>query len=193
MLRPLAVLGAVLVTAIAVVGGCTGDDSPDEGNGPAGSGASTAASPVTTEVAVGRVTGRLGQQKLRALEAEVAAVVDAYLDNAYLGDFPRASFDEAYGAFTQDARADAERDADLLSNAAIGDRIEVATATKRRATLDVLAVEGKARGVTARFTLDFETAGELERAERVKGYLLLAREGEGWKVFGYDVTRSEIA
>ena len=57
----------------------------------------------------------------------------------------------------------------------------------------MLAVKGKAQGVTARFTLDFDTAGELERSERVKGYLLLADEGDGWQVFGYDVIRSVIA
>jgi hypothetical protein len=53
-----------------------------------------------------------------------------------------------------------------------------------------MAAKGKAQGVTARFTLDFETAGDLQRHERVKGYLLLADEGDGWKVFGYSVIRS---
>ena len=127
------------------------------------------------------------------MKADVSAVVDEFFDNAYLGEFPRPSYDKAYAAFTGGARADAERDADLLSNVAIADQIEQATGTKRRIALDVFAVKGKPQGVTARFTLDFETAGELERSERVKGYLLLSYEGDEWQVFGYDVIRSVIS
>jgi hypothetical protein len=198
LLRPLAVLGAVLVTSVAFIGGCSDDDSSPpaatEPGDPTGSTGSTPAErPITTKATVGRVIGKLGAKKKQQLKEDVSAVVDGFFDNAYLGDFPRPSFDKAYASFTQGARDDAQRDADLLSNAEIADRIEVATGTKRRVALDVLAVNGKAQGVTARFTLDFETAGELERRERVKGYLLLSDEGEGWKVFGYSVIRSVIA
>ena len=52
----------------------------------------------------------------------------------------------------------------------------------------MVAVKGKAQGVTARFTLDFETTGDLEQTERVKGYLLLVLEGDGWKVCGYSTS-----
>jgi len=184
------------VTSVAFVGGCSDDDSsPPDGKKPAETPSSTpsAERPITTKATVGRVIGKLGEQQKVKLKADVSAVMDEFFDNAYLGDFPRTSFDEAYQAFTRDARDDAERDVDLLSNAAISDRIDLATDTSRRVKLDVLAVQGRATGVTARFTLDFETTGQLERAERVKGYLLLAREGGGWKVFGYDVTRSVTA
>jgi hypothetical protein len=198
LLRPLAVLGAVLVTSVAFIGGCSDDDSsPPAAKEPGDPSASTsptpAERPITTKATVGRVIGKLGATKKQQLKEDVSAVVDEFFDNAYLGDFPRTSFDKAYASFTQGARDDAQRDADLLSNAEIADRIEVATGTKRRVALDVLAVKGQAQGVTARFTLDFETVGELERRERVKGYLLLSDEGEGWKVFGYSVIRSVIA
>lgn len=194
MLRSLAVLGAVLVTGVAFAGGCTGDDSPPDEPGSAGSsGAASADPPVTTRVSVGRVAGRLDKESRQELKSEVTEVVDSFLDSAYLGDFPRSSFEEAYAAFTGDARRDAERDADLLSNAEISDQIDLATATKRHLSLDVLAVQGRARGVTARFTLDFETTGDLERAERVKGSVFIVPQGEGWKIFGYDITRSVTA
>lgn len=199
-LRPLAVLGAVLVTSVAFVGGCSDDEpEPPASAEPTGSPASGSPSsspdarPITTKTTVGRVIGKLGAKQKQRLKSDVSAVVDEFFDNAYLGDFPRASFAKAYTSFTQGARADAERDADLLSNTEIADRIDAATGTKRRVALDVLAVKGKAQGVTARFTLDFETSGDLERTDRVKGYLLLADEGEGWRVFGYDVIRSVIA
>jgi hypothetical protein len=196
LLRPLAVLSALAVTAVAFVGGCSGDDDdpPAASKEPAETAsASPEERPITTKATVGRVIGKLGEQQKARMKADVAAVVDEFFDNAYLGEFPRSSFDKAYASFTPGAREDAERDADLLSNVDIADQIDLATGTKRRVALDVLAVKGKAQGVTARFTLDFETAGDLERTERVKGYLLLADEGEGWKVFGYDVIRSVIA
>ncbi|GAB3258780.1 hypothetical protein GCM10027448_29830 [Nocardioides dilutus] len=200
LLRPLAVLVAVLVTSVAVIGGCSGDEpesdppsasEPDESTD---SGSPTeAARPITTKTTVGRVIGKLGAKQKERLKSDVSALVDEFFDNAYLGDFPRSSFDKAYASFTEGARADAERDADLLSNTDIADRIDAATGTKRRVALDVMAVKGKPQGVTARFTLDFRTVGELERTERVKGYLLLADEGGGWRVFGYDVIRSVVA
>jgi hypothetical protein len=196
LLRPLAVLSALAVTSVAFVGGCSDDDDPPPASKEPAETTSSATPeerPITTKATVGRVIGKLGEQQKTAMKADVAAVVDEFFDNAYLGEFPRTSFDQAYASFTQGAREDAERDADLLSNVEIADQIDLATGTKRRVALDVLAVKGKAQGVTARFTLDFVTAGELERTERVKGYLLLADEGEGWKVFGYDVIRSVIA
>ena len=195
LLRPLAVLGAVLVTSVAFVGGCSSDEpstpAAKEPNEPVGS-TPAAERQISTKATVGRVIGKLGETQKARMTADVSAVVDEFFDNAYLGDFPRSSFGKAYASFTQGARADAERDADLLSNTEIADQIDLATGTKRRVALDVLAVKGKPQGVTARFTLDFETAGELERVERVKGYLLLADEGQGWKVFGYSVIRSVI-
>jgi hypothetical protein len=195
LLRPLAVVGAVLVTSVAFVGGCSGDDSsPPAAKEPTEPAPSASADrPITTRATVGRVIGKLGDKQKQRMKADVSAVVDEFFDNAYLGEFPRTSFDKAYASFTQGARDDAARDADLLSNAEIAEQIDLATSTKRRVALDVLAVKGKAQGVTARFTLDFVTAGEVQRTDRVKGYLLLADEGEGWKVFGYSVIRSVIA
>ena len=194
LLRPLAVLGAVLVTSVAIVGACRdGDSDRPEAKEPTETPASTPTeAPITTKATVGWVVGGLGERQKLKMKTEVSAVMDEFFDNAYLGDFPRTSFDQAYASFTQGARQDAERDADLLSNAGIADQIDVAIGTKRRVALDVLAAKGKAKGVTARFTLDFETDGELERHERVKGYLLLTDEGDGWRVFGYDVIRSVI-
>jgi hypothetical protein len=194
LLRPVAVLVAVVVTSVAFIGGCSDDEptSPASKAPTEPAGSTPAQRPVTTKATVGRVIGKLGAKQKQKMKSDVSAVVDAFFDNAYLGDFPRTSFDKAYASFTQGARADARRDADLLSNSAIADRIDVATGTKRRVALDVLAVKGRAQGVTARFTLVFRTAGELERRERVKGDLLLTDEGEGWKVFGYDVIRRVI-
>jgi hypothetical protein len=194
LLRSLAVLAAVVVTSAAFIGGCSGDDDPPspegrETNGPS-SAVPAADRPITMKATIGRVIGKLGAQEKAGVKTDVSAVVDDFFEKAYLGEFPRTSFDEAYAAFTSGAREDAARDADLLSNAEIAEQIEQATGTKRRVALDVFAAKGQAQGVTARFTLDFSTTGELERTERVKGYLLMSREDDGWRIFGYDVIRS---
>lgn len=190
----MAVLIAVAVTCVAIVGGCSRDDSEPEADTPSSSPSETPEKPpVTTQVVLGKVTGKLGDAQKQALKDDVKQIVDTFFEQAYLGEFPRASFDEAYTAFTAGARKDAERDADLLSNAAIADRIDSATGAKRQVSLDVLAVKGEPAGVSARFTLDFDTTGDLEQRERVKGYLLLDREDGQWQVFGYDVIRSVVS
>jgi hypothetical protein len=194
--RAVAALTAVAVTSVAIVGGCSSDgtdDPPDDAASPSTSSESPEKPSVTTAVVLGRVVGKLDAKRKQSLKDDLKEVVDGFFDAAYLGDFPRDSFAKAYAAFSSGAREDAARDAALLSNAEIADRIETATGVKRRVALDVLAVQGTPRGVTARFTLDFDTTGELERRERVKGYLLLTREDGQWQVFGYDVIRSVIA
>lgn len=193
--RAVAALVAIAVTCVAIIGGCSADDDP---KGPKDGDPSASASqtpekpPVTTQVVLGRVAGKLGESKKQALKDEMKGIVDGYFEGAFLGEFPRTSFAKAYDAFTDGARQDATRDKDLMSNASLSDRIDSATGVKRQVSLDVLAVKGVAQGVTARFTLDFRTTGDLEQRERVKGYLLLDREGGRWQVFGYDVVRSVI-
>jgi hypothetical protein len=78
-----------------------------------------------------------------------------------------------------------------MTSAAIGDRIDSASATKRRVTVDVFAFEGHPRGATAHFFLDFDTQGELEASMRVRGDLYLTKVQGQWKVFGYDVDEAE--
>jgi hypothetical protein len=120
----------------------------------------------------------------------VSAVIDPWFDQAFLGDFPRSDYAAAFAGFTEGAAEDAQRDLDLLSNAGLSDRIDSATATNRRVRLDVFAPEGHARGVTANFVLDFDTAGDLEQHLRVHGALYLAKVKGEWKVFGYDVEQA---
>lgn len=192
--RTLAAIVAVVLTCVAVVGACSQTGSRSSSDDPSASGPETPEKPpVTTQVVVGKVVGTLHADQKEALKAEVKTIVDEFFENAYLGEFPRTSYAKAYAAFTAGARKDAERDLDLLSNAPISDQIETATGAKRQVALDVLAVKGKAEGVTARFTLDFTTSGDLEQHQRIKGYLLLDHEGGEWQVFGYDLFRSVIA
>ena len=186
---------AVAVTAVAFVGGCSDDDpAPSSDREPATPSESAPEErPLTTKLTVGRVVGKVRDEEKRLMKEEVGAVVDEFFEGAYLGEFPRATFDEAYASFTDGAREDALRDAALLSNVDLSDQIDTATGTKRRVALDVLSVKGKVKGVTARFTLKFDTTGDLEQTDKVGGYLLLDHQNGIWRVFGYDIVRSVTA
>jgi hypothetical protein len=117
----------------------------------------------------------------------VTAVIDPWFDEAFLGEFPRSDFEAAFVGFTPGAAEDAQRDIELLSASGIADQIDSATATNRRVRLNVFAPDGRPRGVTAHFVLDFDTTGDLEEQLRVHGSLYLAKDKGEWKVFGYDV------
>jgi hypothetical protein len=76
-----------------------------------------------------------------------------------------------------------------MSNADVGERIEGVEAKRRRVAVDVLAVKQRPVAVTARVLLGFRTTGDVERTVRVQGRLYLTRGGDGWRVFGYDMTK----
>jgi len=148
---------------------------------------------------LGRVDGALPKGAREPLRARVTAAVDAWIDGAYGGDYPRTDFSGAFASFTKEARVRARADSALLSNTRIGGRVESVVPVQRRVVLDVLAVEGKAVGVTAKVRLAFDVTGPLTndrtRTDRVTGALFLTydRSGgaPGWRAFGYDLTRPE--
>jgi hypothetical protein len=185
--RRLAAVLAALALGGAVTG-CSGDDAPAEPDASGPGSTATEAAPVVTETTLRNLGGDFGADQREALKAGVNGAVDPWFDNAFLGDFPRTDYAAAFTGFSKGAAADAEgRDLALLTNQAIGDQIESATATKRRIKLEVFTRGGRAHGATAYFTLDFDTAGTLAESRRVRGQLYLVHEKGAWKVFGYDV------
>ena len=180
-----ALVGAVTVLLLVGAAGC--DSGDDIGDGPEASPGSRGSDvPVTT---IERGQGMNAAHQTKVIDG-VTAVVDPWFDEGFLGDFPRTDFAAAFAGFTSGAAEDAQRDLDLLSNAGIADRIDSATATNRRGRGDGFAPDGHARGVTANFVLDFDTAGELEQHLRVHGALYLAKDKGEWKIFGYDVEQA---
>jgi hypothetical protein len=182
---------AALVAALLASGACTGDkpadDKPDE---PADEVVQEV--PLTTQVGV--VTGKLKPARRTAVADRVGELVDAWFEAAYLsGDYPRTSFRDAFPGFTTDAAALARRDRDLLSNAALGSRIDGVVALRKTVRVDLLSPKQRPAGATARFRLEFETTGGLERRVVVNGRLMLAPVRGAWKVFAYDVSRSVTA
>lgn len=185
--------GARVAAVLAMLLGltaCTGGEDDDDGR--PGSSASTGSEEagVSTQTTVRNVSGSLDKTHRVKVKDGVNEVIDPFFDGAYLGDFPRTDYTAAFAGFTDGAQADAQRDLALLSNQQIADQIESATATNRRVRLDVFAPDGRPRGATAHFVLDFTTTGEVDGSHRVLGALFLSREKGVWRIFGYDVDQA---
>jgi hypothetical protein len=192
-------LGVVLLLVLAVVlAACSGDDSSSspaaDATGQPADGATDSPSSVTTTAKLGQVKGKLPKGKRSKVRQQVAHAVDEWFDAAYVGgDYPRSDFSTSWPGFTTGAKADASEDKRLMSNQDIGSEISSVKATARRVYVDVLAVRGKAEGATARFVLKFKTDGDVTRKIEVSGRLFLTPSPEGWRIFGYDVSKGRFA
>ncbi len=189
--RPTTTAVSLLVLLALATGGCSNSTDDPGASAPSSSPSSSAPVPdeVRTKTTVGTVTGRLAKRDRLRVASAAGDVVDRWFDAAYVGGYPRGAFDDAFPGFTPGARAQAVGDRALMSNQDIGRRIDGVTARRRNVRVDVLAVRGRAVGMTARFVLDLATTGELQRKVEVRGRLLLTRTDNGWKVFGYDVNK----
>jgi hypothetical protein len=188
-------VGVVLAGAL-LLAGCTGSEDPSSSDpGEASTASAEAGEPaaVETQVSFGEITGKLGRPAREQLSADVQSVVDGWLDAAYVGgDYPRTDFADAWPGFTRGAQADAKGDADLMSNQDLGADVDGVEPVGRALRIDVLAVKRKPVGVTAHVILKFDTTGGTEERVKVAGRLYLTREGPGWQVFGYDVTKGAV-
>ncbi|MCP3422135.1 hypothetical protein [Nocardioides pinisoli] len=152
--------------------------------------ATLASHPGSTKVGIHRVHGRLPVARRKAVRAQVGAVVDRWWEAAYLGgSYPRGSFPSAFPGFTDAAEERARADKALLTNQVAGPRIESVAPHRRTVTLDILATGRRARAVTARFVLRFDTTGQKTGTTTVRGRLFLTRKRGAWRVFGYDVAK----
>ncbi len=196
--RLLAALSVGLLLASAAA--CTGGDGPKP---PADAAASTpppseapAGPPsVPMRVQVTHVAGRLSPARRTALATAVRRTLTAYVDAAFLaGDYPRSRFAGSFASFTPGAARQARGDLGLLTNQPLGATTRSVRATRRTAYLSVLAPRQHVAGVTAAVDLVFLVDRDRAPDERVavRGRLLLTRGASGpWRIFGYDVTRSQ--
>jgi hypothetical protein len=198
--RPATRAGALLLLLALTAGGCRDADDRTAAPAPSTSESSSpAAKPVRTRTTLGTVTGRLARKDRLRVVAAAGDAVDSWFDAAYVGKprprvgnaFAGFTVGNAFAGFTPGLRAEAHADRALLTNQALARQVDTVTATRRQVRVDVLAVRGRAAGVTARFVLDLTTTGKVERTIAVRGRLLLTPTGHGWKVFGYDVSRGD--
>lgn len=193
---PPAVLPILVLALVLSLTACRDTPPPDvQGQRRTTSEAVTvSAQPVVTRTKIHRVFGRLPEARRKAVRRDVEKVVDGWWEAAYLGGtYPRDSFPSAFPGFTRGAEQRARADKALLTNETHGTRIESVVARRRAVSLDVLAVGGHARSVTATFVLRFRTTGEKQGTTTVRGRLLLTRRGGPWRVFGYDVSKGSSA
>ncbi|MEP9383702.1 hypothetical protein [Nocardioides sp. KR10-350] len=186
--RPVMRVGAVLVAAALLLGGCGGDEDDKPAPKPAPSQPA-----VTTRTTVDHVTGRLKPKARKAIIARAGKLVDGWFDAAYVGgDYPRkaTSFTSAFPGFTGGAVAAARKNLKLMSNADIGARISGVQPLSKGVRLDVLAMKGWPVGVTARIWLSYRTSGQLVSKQLVRGQLDLTKVKGTWKVFAFTVTKT---
>jgi hypothetical protein len=185
------VLAGSMGLMLALAAGCdSGDDIAGNEDG-APSDRGTDPPEVATVTTLQNVGKTLDLEHRTRVKVGITAVIDPWFDEAFLGDFPRDGYDDAFVGFTQGAADDAQGDLDILSNQSIADQIESATATKRRVRIDVFAFDGHPRGATAHFVLIFTTSGDVEETLRVRGNLYVAKDKGQWEIFGYDVNQTE--
>jgi hypothetical protein len=179
-----------LVLALGAAGCDSGDDiAGNEDGSPSDHG--TDAPEVVTVTTLQNVGKKLDLEHRTRVKVGITEVIDPWFDGAFIGDFPRDDYADAFVGFTEGAAADAQGALDVLSNEPIADQIESATATRRRVRLDVFAFDGHPRGATAHFVLIFTTSGDVEETLRVRGNLYVAKDKGEWKIFGYDVNQTE--
>jgi len=190
MPRPSRAVPLTALTLLAVLlSGCTSDPDPEAGPPSAPSSASPSSSapePLRLETAVARVAGKLSQARRERVARKAGAVVEDYLQAAFLAGPPQGAFD----SFTSGARKQARHDRRLLTAAGLRSA-EPVTATHAAAYLSVLAPRGRVVGATARLEADLrvERRGE-PRTVRLRGRLMLTPTAKGWRIFGYDLSRS---
>lgn len=183
-------LAAGLAASLTACSGDSSEPSADPSGDPTTSEATDAPGPPETEVLLGKVTGKLPKGKRSKARKQVGRVVDAWFEAAYVGgDYPRNDFADSWPGFTTGAKADARDDKVLMSNQGIGRQVDAVDVKSRKVTVDVLAVRGRASGATARFVLRFGTEGKVNRKIEVRGRLFLTPGEDGWRVFGYDVSK----
>lgn len=189
-------VGLLLVSSA----GCTGEaDKPAPTSAPTPA-VSTGAAPTLSpraapmSVRVTRVAGRLPAKARASLERNVGRTLRSYVQAAYV-DGAGAGYAHAFDTFSKDAARRARHDRRFLTGAALGEEVAEGSAAvvpvRQKAWLSVLAPNRVAAGVTARVRLDLLVDGDREdQRVRVEGRLLLTRkQGGGWQIFGYDVSR----
>jgi hypothetical protein len=189
-------VGVAIASATLV--GCTGDDSADDTGPTTSTGATiTLTQPsAPLKVVIAQLGGGVKKQDYPTIKQALAKPIGAWVDGGFLDpQYPAADFGAAFASWTPDARRLAQRDRDITTNAALGDKLIAVVADAQSATLYVFASHGRTGGATARVRLRF--TGELSDQSLVHfvvhGELYLTRKGSQWQIFGYRLSREVVA
>ena len=183
-----ATLTATLLLGLTLSGCSTQEDGGDEGRGGRSDVADVLGTTLQVRTTVARVHGSLTPRRRSGLEQEAGRVLARYFAAAYLHERPADGYRGAFPGFTRGARALALRDVDTVADAALVDADEVRP-KGAVAFLSVVAPGGRPAGATARVFLNLRvTEDGRGRTVPVRGRLLLTPVGDGWRIFGYDLS-----
>lgn len=179
-----------------LLGACTGDEDEPSKNASAptsDSGTPVGADGAAMRTRLVRVGGDLTDAERTQVKDTIAEVVGRWFDAAYLGgDLPDEDLPAAFEVFTRVAAQQAASQADVTTGRVLAGEFRGVVPTTRRVEASVFAPEGGPAGATAQVTLVLVGAPEEgDRVEQVvRGELFLTTDDAGWRVFGFDLSRS---
>lgn len=184
-------LTAAALSGTLALAGCGGEpEKPAASPSPS----PTPAPTVTSTAKLIRVHGPFPKGRRQAVATNVAKVVDGWLQAAYVGgDYPRptSAYGNVFPGFTQATVAQAGKQMSLMSNATIAPHIDGVEVVSSDVQVDLLANDNHPVGAVARVRLVYDTTGERETRQTVRGSLDMLPTATSWVVFGFDITREE--
>jgi hypothetical protein len=184
-----ALLALVLV---AVPTGCTADAEVDPVPSPSPSSSSTLmVEPGPLKVRLGPVRGQLADQARGDVRDAMRRVVGAWMEGGF-GEQSAPDYAQAYATYTPRAGDLARQQRAVTTNAELGPDLVEVVPTRRVADVSVLAAGGRAVGANAEVLLVLVGArADSSQTELVvRGELRLTPTLDGWRIFGFDLTRS---
>ena len=185
-------LTAAVLSGTLALAGCGGE--PEK---PAASPSPSPTPPPPTVKSAAKlihVQGKFPKSRHQAVAANVAKVVDGWLQAAYVGgDYPRATstYGNVFPGFSKGAIAQAGKQMSLMSNATIAPHIDGVKVVSSDVHVDLLANNNYPVGAIARVRLVYDTTGDRESRQTVRGSLDMVPTDKSWAVFGFNITREE--
>jgi hypothetical protein len=187
---------AALLLAVAALASCTSDD--DSG---ADDSTSTSTAPDVTltrpdaplGVRIVEMGGGIAKDRRAAISDALSKPVASWIRGSYLDpSYPTSDFAAGFSSWTTTAAKLGEKDEDTTTNAAIGPSTVAVVADRQQVKLFVFGEKGKVGGATARVYLKLTAQHEdgSLASVLVKGALFLTPADGGWKIFGYDLSRT---
>lgn len=193
--RALAGWAAATLALCLALSGCN-DDSDDSGAPAPSTGTEvTLTQPdAPFEVTVARWGGGVKPAQREQLEAALSRPLEEWVGGGFTDpEYPTQDFSNGFDAWTPGAAKLAAADRDTTTNAAMGDSAVAVVADRQQFRVFVFAEDGKPGGATARVDLRLTAErddGSLDRV-LVRGDVYLTPEDGHWRIFGYDLTRTE--
>ena len=177
---------------VAVPAGCTADAEVDPVPSPSPSSAATLmVAPGPLRVRLAPVRGQLADQARGDVRDAMRRVVGAWMEGGF-GEQSAPDYAQAYATYTPRAGDLARQQRAVTTNAELGPDLVEVVPTRRVVDVSVLAAGGRAVGANAEVLLVLVGArADGSQTELVvRGELRLTPTLDGWRIFGFDLTRS---